>query len=79
MRHNDLVEPAEKAALALTPDARLRLIESLWDSLVDEVGDELPIDEATRAELDARLAAHDASPDDTLEWSELERRVRGDR
>lgn len=74
-----LVDPAEKAALALDPAARLRLIESLWDSLVDGVGDALPIDDETRDLLDARLAAHDAAPDDTLSWDELERQVRSTR
>ena len=73
------MEPAEKAALALDPEARLRLIESLWDSLVDEVGDQLPLDEATRDELERRLAADEAAPDATLDWDELERRVRGGR
>jgi putative addiction module component (TIGR02574 family) len=73
------VDPTEKAALALDPDARLRLIATLWDSLVDDVGDGLAIDEATRDELDARLSAHDAAPDDTLSWDEVVARVRGDR
>jgi len=73
------VDPTEKAALALEPAARLRLIESLWDSLVDSVGDALPLDDETRDLLDARLAAHDAAPDDTLTWDELERQVRGAR
>ncbi|MBC8067664.1 MAG: addiction module protein [Deltaproteobacteria bacterium] len=69
------MDPTEKAALALEPDARLRLIASLWDSLVDDVGDGLPIDEATRDELDARISAHDAAPEDTLSWDEVVERV----
>lgn len=66
---------AEDDGLRLRFDERLRLIEQLWDRLVDERGDSLPLSPAVRAELDRRLQAHRASPGETLSWSELERRV----
>lgn len=62
---------AEKAALALEPDDRLRLIETIWESLRLEVGDALPVSEATKAELDRRITAHDADPGSTMGWNDI--------
>ena len=45
----------------LSVEEKLRLVEEIWDS----IGDDLPIPEWHRQELDRRLAAHDANPDDT--------------
>jgi putative addiction module component (TIGR02574 family) len=51
-------------------DERLALIEALWDSIS---GDEsaIPVTEAQRAELDRRLADHEANPDDVVPWDEV--------
>lgn len=70
------METTPEAALRLSPDERLRLIERLWDSLVDERGDELALSPEIRAELDRRLEEHRASPNDTLSWAEVQHRVR---
>lgn len=70
------MDAAERAALQLSVDERLRLIERIWDSVVDAHGDDLPISDAVRAELDRRLAAHRRNPNEALTWEELQRRLR---
>lgn len=71
---------AEEAALQLSREERLRLIEKLWESLTDEEDEqlELHVPAEVRAELDRRLAAYRENPDDTLSWDEVKRRVRGE-
>jgi len=61
----------------LSPDERLRLIETLWESLRNEVGDALPVDDATKRELDRRLASH-AADGATLSWDEIKSKVLAD-
>ena len=39
------------------------------------VEDRIPLDEATKAELDRRLADLDANPDDLLTWDQVRDRV----
>jgi putative addiction module component (TIGR02574 family) len=56
----------------LEPTERLELIEAVWDSLSP---DDLPISEAERALLDARLADMESNPDDQSSWSDVKRRL----
>lgn len=42
---------------------------------MDAEGEELPISDEVRAELDRRLAAHRRNPDEALTWEELLRRL----
>lgn len=73
------MEAAERAALQLSAEQRLRLIELLWDSFVEEAGetgDEFEVTPAVAAELDRRLEAHRRAPDDVLTWEQLVSRVR---
>ena len=46
---------------------RLALVEELWDSIAAAT----PLTEPQRAELDRRLADHDAHPDDVVSWGEV--------
>ena len=46
---------------------RLVLVEELWDSISAAT----PVTEAQRAELDRRLADHEANPDDVISWEEV--------
>ncbi|MDX6531255.1 MAG: hypothetical protein QOH41_3545 [Blastocatellia bacterium] len=58
--------PEAAAALLKTPltvEQRLELIGELWDSIPDSL-DELPVPEWHRQELERRLAAADADPED---------------
>ncbi|MGH7566237.1 MAG: addiction module protein [Gemmatimonadota bacterium] len=51
-------------------DERLRLIEELWESVAaDSAG--VPLTDAQRAELDRRIADHEANPDDVVPWEEV--------
>jgi putative addiction module component (TIGR02574 family) len=47
---------------------RLTLVEELWDSIAAST----PITGAQRAELDRRLADHEANPDDVVSWEEVQ-------
>ena len=58
--------------VSLEPRQRLELIEAVWDSLSP---DDLPISEAERALLDARLADMESNPDDQSSWSDVKRRL----
>jgi putative addiction module component (TIGR02574 family) len=48
---------------------RLVLVEELWDSIAASTP--TPITDAQRAELDRRLADHEANPDDVVSWEEV--------
>ena len=54
----------------LTVEQRLALVEELWDSIA-ESGADVPVSEAQRAELDRRLAEHEAQPDDVVSWEDV--------
>ena len=47
---------------------RLILVEELWDSIAAAT----PLTDAQRAELDHRLADHEANPDDVVSWEEVQ-------
>ncbi len=49
---------------------RVLLVQELWDRLVDQ-GYEPEIWEDLRNELDRRLAADEAAPDDVVSWEEV--------
>ena len=66
--------PSEAEIQELTPEERIRFIELLWSSFVDEP-DSLPVSEAQREELRRRLAAHDANPNEARPWSEVRREL----
>jgi putative addiction module component (TIGR02574 family) len=50
------------SALELSPAERLELVEELWDSLAEHAED-VPLTDEMRAELDRRLAEHEANPE----------------
>ncbi len=54
----------------LSPEDRLTLVQEIWNSLAAE-GERLPLTEAKRQELERRLAADDASPDDVIPWEQV--------
>ena len=54
----------------LSVEERLALVEELWDSIAESSAD-LPLTEAQRAELERRLAEHEAHPDDVIPWEEI--------
>jgi putative addiction module component (TIGR02574 family) len=60
--------------LKLDVETRLRIIEQLWDSIVDNEH-ELPLGADDRAVLDERLAAYRRDPDAGASWAEVRARV----
>jgi len=56
----------------LSPADRLKLISQVWDTLSPA---DIPVTEAARALLDARLADMEARPDDQSPWPEVKARL----
>jgi putative addiction module component (TIGR02574 family) len=54
----------------LAIEERLALVEELWDSIAADSA-AVPLTEAQRAELDRRIAEHEANPDDVVPWEEV--------
>ena len=52
----------------LSVEERLALVEELWDSIAAVT----PLTDTQRAELDRRLADHEANPDDVVSWEEVQ-------
>lgn len=67
--------PSEIRSLSI-PD-RLHVVEQIWNSIVeDERSFELT--NAQKAELDRRLASHEASPNRGKPWEEVKKRLLGE-
>ena len=58
--------------ISLSPADRLELIGALWDSLPHA---DLPVTDAEKALLDARLADIEQNPNDESPWSEVKARL----
>jgi len=57
-------------AAQLSVQDQIELMEALWDGIVKRNAVPPPTD-AQKAELDRRLADHEANPDDVVAWSEV--------
>jgi putative addiction module component (TIGR02574 family) len=68
MIHESLIEQIVR----LKPTERLELIEAVWDSLS---ADDLPLTDAERVLLDARLADIEANPRDQSSWADVKSRL----
>ena len=58
--------------VSLSPADRLELIGAIWDTMSP---DDLPVTDAERALLDARLADLEANPGDQSPWPEVKARL----
>jgi putative addiction module component (TIGR02574 family) len=56
---------------SLSIEQRLALIGDIWDSIVDEDPEAVPVPAEHIAELERRLADEQAHPEDVIPWSEL--------
>lgn len=76
-----MATPRLDELLALDVEARLALIQELWDSIVNEAqrGAELPLSNDERAELDQRLREDDEDPSSAIPWSNARARLRDGR
>ena len=54
----------------LSVEERLALVEDLWDSIAEESA-ATSLTDAQRAELERRLADHEANPNDVIPWEEV--------
>jgi putative addiction module component (TIGR02574 family) len=61
--------------LALSPAERIQLVEDIWDSLV-VMPEALPLTDAQRQELDARLEAYRVDPHAGSPWKTVLARIR---
>lgn len=61
----------------LSVPERILALQDEWDAIASKA-DEVPVTRAQAAELDRRLEAHRAAPDDVLSWQEVKRSLRGD-
>ncbi len=52
---------------------RLRVVHAIWDTLPDDVDLSLPAEQ--QAEIDRRLAVHDADPSTAISHDEMMRRI----
>ena len=60
---------------SLSVDDRVRVVQAVWDSLPEQAS---PPTSAERAEeLNRRLDAYEADPEDLLTWDEVLERLRG--
>jgi putative addiction module component (TIGR02574 family) len=67
--------PAEIRQLPL--QVRIQLVEQIWDSIAEDE-EQFRLTNAQTAELDRRLAAHEADPHRGLPWTEVKKRLLGD-
>lgn len=71
----DLILPREIRSLPIAQ--RLDLVEQIWNSIVeDERAFELT--PAQQAELDRRIAAHDAAPERGKPWEDVKQQLLGE-
>lgn len=63
---------SELTSLSVTD--RLRVVESLWDSI--ERDTPVSLSPEQRAELDRRIEAHEAHPSELLSWDQVLDRLR---
>lgn len=55
----------------LTVDERLDLIGMIWESISETV-EISPLTEVQKKEIDGRLAAHQANPQEAIPWEQVE-------
>ena len=54
----------------LSVEERLALVEDLWDGIAGESA-AMSLTDVQRAELDRRLADHEANPNDVVPWKDV--------
>ncbi len=64
--------------LNLPLEERLRLVESIWDSIA-QFPEALELTEAQKLELDRRLESYEADPSAGVPWAELKARLLANR
>ena len=75
---NERLKSLSQDALALPPEDRAALLETLWDSLVEHAGN-VPVPDWHGGVIEARRAQHRADPGAASPWREALQRVEGRR
>ena len=61
---------------ALSIDERICLVQAIWDSIAAEQAyPDLTVDQ--RQELERRIAAYEAAPDQVMTWEEIKASIKG--
>ena len=67
-----------EALRRLSVSERLQLVEDLWDTIAQDAPDEaLPLTPELAAELDRRLADHEANPHAAIPWETVRAELLG--
>ncbi|MFP4068351.1 MAG: addiction module protein [Spirochaetaceae bacterium] len=61
--------------LNLPLEERIDVVQEIWDSVAADT-DAVPLTPEQAEELDRRLEEHERNPDDVVEWSVAEKRIR---
>lgn len=61
--------------LRLPVNERIDVVQEIWDSVAADT-EAVPLTPEQAEELDRRLEEHERTPDDVVEWSEAEKRIR---
>lgn len=64
--------------LSLSVPERIQLVEDIWDTIA-EVPEEIALTDEQKAELDRRLDAYHANPDEGSPWGMVRERIRSRR
>jgi putative addiction module component (TIGR02574 family) len=72
--------PSTRELLELDVQTRLKLIDELWESVVNDLNNpskpnSLPISDATRALLEERMQEYRADPAAALRWEDVHARL----
>ena len=59
---------------ALSVEERIELADAIWDS-VEEDGEDCDLTDAQKRELERRLAAYEANPDDVIPWEVVRQKL----
>ena len=75
-----MAKPQTRELLELDVLARLKLIDELWESVVNDLNDpdkpnSLPISDETRALLDERMREYRANPAACVRWEDAQERL----
>ena len=62
-------EPIIESFRKLPSTEKIRLVQQLWDEIADEAA-HLPLTDAQKRLLDARIAEHEANPGDVEPWEQ---------
>ena len=62
--------------LQLSVAERIQLVEDIWDSIAT-VPDAISLTEEQQVELERRLEAYQANPNEGISWNDLKTKLRG--